>query len=364
MKTVSMIAMLAPLVGLVAAGCGKAGAPDKAPAKRPAAPVHVVKALKRDVTRSATYTGSVEPTRLARLASPAEGPIVACPVREGDVVQAGQVLARVGRSRMADTALEAAREERSRLAAEFTRVERLVGSGALPGEQVEAARANLKRADAQLAAMETGRGDYEIAAPWPGVVSKVWIAEGHYVAPRTPLLELFDPASLVARFSVPERDLPAVHTGMLAQVRLDAYPGRVIPAEIVRIYPGLDMATRTATVEAECREEVRLWQGLFARVAVPLRTARGAVAAPDSALIVMPDGEAVVFVAEGGKAVRRPVRIALEGDGWLAVESGLEAGDSVLVRGHESLRDGAPVQVMEPAGRPGPGAGGKGTAGP
>jgi len=340
---------------LAAAGCGKATSPSAQPDKKPTAPVRVAKAQKRDLSKVVTYTGSVEPVRVARMASPAEGPIVECSVREGDTVQAGQRLAKVGRSRIADTALVAAQEDLRRLEAEFKRVEQLVKSGSLPGEQLDAARASLKRAEAQVAAMETGKADYDIASPWPGIVSEVWIAEGDYVAPRAPLVEIFDPASLLVRFSVPERDLPSIQTGLKVQVTLDAYPGRVIPAEIVRVFPGLDPATRTVTIEAELREEARLWRGLFARVTIPLRTLKDAVVAPDGALLVLPNGEAVMFVVADGKATLRKVRVALEAGGWLAVESGIAEGDMLVIRGHESLKDGAPVQVMDPSAKPGPG---------
>jgi len=340
---------------LAATGCGKATPPSAQTDKKPTAPVRVAKAQKRDLSKVVTYTGSVEPVRVARMASPAEGPIVECSVREGDTVQAGQRLARVGRSRIADTALVAAQEDLRRLEAEFKRVEQLVKSGSLPGEQLDAARASLKRAEAQVAAMETGKADYDIASPWPGIVSEVWIAEGDYVAPRAPLVAIFDPASLLVRFSVPERDLPSIQTGLKVQVTLDAYPGRVIPAEIVRVFPGLDPATRTVTIEAELREEARLWRGLFARVTIPLRTLKDAVVAPDGALLVLPNGEAVMFVVADGKATLRKVRVALEAGGWLAVESGIAEGDMLVIRGHESLKDGAPVQVMDPSAKPGPG---------
>jgi len=339
---------------LAATGCGKATPPSAQTDKKPTAPVRVAKAQKRDLSKVVTYTGSVEPVRVARMASPAEGPIVECSVREGDTVQAGQRLARVGRSRIADTALVAAQEDLRRLEAEFKRVEQLVKSGSLPGEQLDSARASLKRAEAQVAAMETGKADYDIASPWPGIVSEVWIAEGDYVAPRAPLVAIFDPASLLVRFSVPERDLPSIQTGLKVQVTLDAYPGRVIPAEIVRVFPGLDPATRTVTIEAELREEARLWRGLFARVTIPLRTLKDAVVAPDGALLVLPNGEAVMFVVADGKATLRKVRVALEAGGWLAVESGIAEGDMLVVRGHESLKDGAPVQVMDPSAKPGP----------
>ncbi|MFO7534242.1 MAG: efflux RND transporter periplasmic adaptor subunit [Kiritimatiellia bacterium] len=352
MKKQVSISVLGLALALLAAGCGKTESSRTEPAKKPVVVVQAVMAEKRDLSRVMLYTGSIEPVKVARMASPAEGPIMACAVREGDRVEAGQLLARVGRSRMADTALEAASEELRRQAAEYKRVEQLVKSGSLAGEQIEAARSNLKRAEAQVAAMETGAGDYEIKAPWAGVVSKIWIADGNYVSPRTPLVEMYDPASLVVRFPVPEKDMPFIHAGAAVRVKLDAYPGRGIPAEVVRIYPELERATRTVTVEAELRGEARLLSGLFARVEAPLRTVKDAVVAPEAALVVLPGGENVVFVLSGETAVRRPVKVALEAGGFIAVESGLEAGERVVTRGQEALKEGLPVRVMGEKGRP------------
>jgi membrane fusion protein (multidrug efflux system) len=308
--------------------------------------VQAVTAEQRDLSRTLAYTGSVEPVKAARMASPAEGPIVECPVREGDSVRKGQVLARVGRSRIAETGLEAAREELRRQEAESARVEQLVRSGSLPGEQMDAARANLKRAEAQVAAMETGAGDYEIEAPWDGVVSHVWIAEGNYVSPRAPLVELFDPDSLVVRIAVPEQQALAVDIGQPVHVRLDAHPGRVFAGTITRVYPELERTTRTLTAEVNLTDAPRLLTGMFARVDVTVETAKNAIVVPESALVVLPDGQTVAYVVEGELAVQRRVTTGLEAGGAVAVADGIRVGERVITRGHEALRDGAPVKVM------------------
>lgn len=339
---------------MLAAGCGKPNSLPPDGVKKPAPPVMVTEARRGELVERVTYTGFVEPVRVARMASPAEGPIVECAVREGDRVETGQRLARVGRSRMADVALEAAQEEWRRQKAEFDRVARLVESGSLAGEELDSARASLKRAEAQVAAMETGKADYDIVAPWAGIVSKVWIAEGDYVAPRARLVELFDPASLVIRFSVPERDLPALRLDLNVKVTLDAYPERTFAAVITRVFPELDPATQTGTVEAKLREDVKLWRGMFARIETPLRALKDAVVVPDGAVVVLPNGEPVVFVISDGKAMLRKVRIAMEAGGRLAIESGVEAGEMVVVRGNESLRNGMAVRAMDAAAKAGP----------
>jgi membrane fusion protein (multidrug efflux system) len=254
-------------------------------------------------------------------------------------------LARVGRSRIAETGLDAAREELRRQEAEFKRVEQLVKSGSLAGEQLDGARSNLKRAEAQVAAMETGAGDYEIAAPWAGVVSRVWIAEGNYVSPRAPLVELYEPGSLLVRLSVPEQLALAVRADQPVQVSLDAYTGRRFTGKIARVYPELERATRTLTAEAVLDDPVRLLSGMFARVDVAVQTVTNAVVVPESSLAVMPNGDVVAFVVVGDTAVRRNVKTAMEAGGSVAVGSGIEAGEMVVIRGNEMLKDGAKVQV-------------------
>jgi len=329
-------------------GCGKKDEPVSE--GKPGSSVQAVPVKTGDLTKFITYTGSIEPVKTARMASPAEGPIVECPVREGDRVETGQLLARVGRSRIAETGLTAAREELKRQEAEFRRVEQLVESGSLSGDQLDAARSNLSRAEAQVAAMETGTDDYNIEAPWSGLVSKVWISEGNYVAPRTPLVELYDPQSLVVRMAVPEQNALSVRTGTTVRVQLDAHPGKSFSAEITRIYPELDRMTRTVTVEAVLKEPVELLSGMFARVDLPVQTVRDVAIFPESALIVRPSGETVVFLLVDTTVRQVAVNPVLEADGQVAVDN-IEAGSSVIVRGNESLKDGAEVMVMQAKGK-------------
>lgn len=334
------------LFALLAAGCGKGQSDAGTATQKPTPLAQVVKAEKRDLSKTLMFTGSVEPVKVARMASPAEGPIIECPVREGDRVQKGQLLVRVGRSRIAEAGLEAAREELRRQEAEFKRVAQLVQSGSLPGEQLDVARANRKRAEAQVAAMETSAQDYAIEAPWDGVVSKVWVAEGNYVSPRTPLIELYDPASLVLRLAIPEQQALAVQPHQAVEVVLDAHPGRRFRGRISRVYPELERTTRTMTAEVILAEDVFLLSGMFARAEVVVETLSNVVVVPESALVVLPNGETVAFVLEGEKAARRKVKTALEAGGAVAIASGIQAGETVIVRGHETLKDGATVQVM------------------
>jgi len=69
---------------------------------------------------------------------------------------------------------------------------------------VEVARVAVERARAAVTTGREGLADFEVQAAWAGVVSKVNVEEGNYVAPRAVLVEMFDPASLVVRVALRE----------------------------------------------------------------------------------------------------------------------------------------------------------------
>ncbi|HBG18716.1 MAG TPA: hypothetical protein DDY32_05435, partial [Desulfobulbaceae bacterium] len=299
-------------------------------------------------------TGSVTPTRTAKLASPAEGPVEVCrteecKVREGDYVKTGQKLFQIGRNQAAEAQLASARQALQEQEAELRRVEQLAEAGAIPGSQVDTARSRYENAKAQLAKSMESQADYSVKAPWEGIVAKLRVTEGEYVAPRAVLAEIFDPRSLVVQFAVPEARSTEVALGMAVQLELDAHPGKTFAAEITRVFPNLEEKTRTRAVEATLREKVDLLPGMFARVKVIVTRIADAITVPTYSLVAAPNGGHVAFVVEDGKAVRRKLDTGLEVDGRVRILAGLKAGDKLIVAGQEKLKDGATVKVMEPS---------------
>jgi membrane fusion protein (multidrug efflux system) len=329
------------LLLLALTGC-KQGDADKPTPPPVAVTAQVV--TNRVFVRLLTVTGTVEPTTVAGLASQAEGPVLGCRVREGDHVTEGQGLLRIGRQLSAEAAQASAREEFRRQEQEFQRITALVADKAVPGDQLDTARAALERARAALAQAEQAAGDYSIRAPWAGVVSRVRVADGNYVAPRTPLVDLYDPASVVLRFAVPEDHAFALAAGGRVQVTFDALPGRAFTLEIIRAYPELDRRLRTRAFEAALPAEATFAPGMFARIRAVLEEQASALTVPVEA--VFGDGvRSFVFVLAEDKAARRAVEPGFEQDGRVWIRTGLEAGDRVIVGGLERVKDGAPVRL-------------------
>lgn len=326
------------------AGCGKNPQATGKPTPPPAA-VSVETVSAGPFRQLLSVTGTVEPTIMAGLASQAEGPVLDCRVREGDSVTAGQELLRIGRQLSAEAAQTSAREEMRRQEQEYRRTEALVAEKAIAADLLDTARAALERARAALAQAEQAAGDYSIRAPWAGVVSRVRVADGNYVAPRTPLVDLYDPGSLVLRFAVPEDHAFALERGGQVQVTFDALPDRSFTLEIVRAYPELDRRLRTRAFEAKLPDNATFAPGMFARLRTVLRQEPAVLTLPVDA-VLGPENSRYVFVAtDDNLAARRPVETGFEQDGRVWIRTGLQAGERVIIGGIERVKDGSAVRL-------------------
>jgi membrane fusion protein (multidrug efflux system) len=288
----------------------------------------------------------IEPTKVAKMASSAEGPIIHCSVREGDRVTKGQTLVMVGRKQAAVADVSAAHNELTKQENEFNSIQKLVQSGAVSGDQLDIAKADLEKAKAALTTAEIQVADYSIVAPWDGIISKVWVAEGNYVAPRTTIIELFCPQSLVLRFAVPETSSGHIQKGLRMKVSLDAFPGQAFTSKIIRVYPELDRTTRTLTVEADILDVPKLVPGMFVRIQLPMLSIPDAIVIPESSVLVNAKGDTIIFVFKDGKVHSRKVKTGIEQGHLIQIMQGVKSNEKVVVSGHEHLKNGASVRVL------------------
>jgi len=266
--------------------------------------------------------------------------------------------------------------------ADLGRIGALVESGSLSGESVEKARVSyvkcqtqLRSAKEQLIMLEAGPTKTEIAvlqaavdeaaaklaltqakldeclltAPFAGVITQVFVRPGDLATPRASLLKMMDPSSLVVRAGLPESCAAGIRKGTEAAVRLDAYPGKRFKATIDRVHPRLEWDSRTRIVEVKIVDPVELIPRMFARISVQGRAFDDAVVVPGAAIVTTPRGNKVVYVVNDGKATMRKVTIGLEQGGRVQITEGVQAGEKVVISGNLNLKDGAKVQLGEPA---------------
>jgi membrane fusion protein (multidrug efflux system) len=315
-----------------------------------AAAVRIETLRKTPLVLTLALTGAVEASRIAQLASPAEGPVLGVKVREGDIVTSGQVMLTLGRTEGATALVASLREDTKKEEDNLVRTRRLVESGALAGEQLDIAVANAARMRSQLVKAQETTRDYAVRAPWGGVVSKMKVRDGDFVGPRTPLAEVYDPKSLIVRVAVPEQEAASLANDIKVDIELDAYPGKRLVGSISRLYPYLDPRTRTRIAEVTLSASPRLLPGMFARAYLVQSTIPDAITVPAQSLLTAPGGGSAVFVMQAGKALRHKVAIGVEVNGRVRILSGIEAGEALIVAGQENLKEGALVQVVQAAG--------------
>ncbi len=325
----------------------KRGSPKKAKPAQPPPLVETAEVVTGDIAHVLDLSGSVESYHVAQLASPAEGPIQDIRVREGDRVAKGNVLLSVGRKRGIDALIASLEEEFKKEENNLRRTRSLVESNVMPKEKLDQALASYEKVNAQLISAQETAKDYTLTAPWDGIVSNLLVKDGQYVAPRTPLLHMYEPNSLIIRAAIPEKYSTMISASLPVAIRFDAYDDRIVAGRIERVYPFLDSRLRTRTVEITLdKNEIELLPGMFARLAITLDTARDATVAPLQAVINTYKGKSI-FIVEDGKAVQRFVATGYENGNSVQILDGVSPGEQAIVSGAEKVRDGLTIDVVQ-----------------
>lgn len=299
------------------------------------------------IARSITVSGVVEPLRSVGINSQLSGSILEVRVEEGDKVRTGAILARLDdrelRAQLASA--EAAHEVAE---AAFRRAEQLFERQVITRAEYERDRAAYAAAAAQLEQLRT-RIDYAtVRAPTSGIVTEKRVETGDIVPAQTRLFTIAEIDTLVARVQVSELDVVELRTGDVVHLTLDAYPDRGFAGRIRRIFPTADPTSRLVPVEvalgSEAREIAR--PGFLTRVRFALNARQNVRLVPASA-IVGDAGAPAVFVVRDGRAFRRTVETGLTSEGNVEIVAGLEPGETVIIAGHNMLRDGAQVREVQ-----------------
>lgn len=307
--------------------------------------VETAPVIRKTIAHCLELTGTAEPYRQVSMASPAGGPVLKIAVREGDEIKVNELLLAIGRKEGVDALVSSLKDELSKEEAGLRRIKSLRESSAVSQEELEERQASYEKVKAAFIKAQETEQDHTIVSPWNGIVSRIFVKEGQFVIPHTPLLEIYDKTSIVIRSTIPEKNVSAISQGMKLQVHLDAYPDRLFTGEIKRIHPFLDIRLRAQTIEIELDESIPLLPGMFARIRLPLRIVQDAVVVPVDAIILTTEGWRVKLFQDG-KAVAKPVETGVEDGAWIEILNGVDPGSQVIVKGND-VKDGMPVKIRE-----------------
>lgn len=355
---------IAPLfvVALLAASCTNASADDAVPVAEPppaAAPeleghrveVAVVNPSSRSLTLS--VPGEVQGYRDASLAAALGGYIESVMVEEGDRVKKGQALVAVDQAthgaRLARQKLELQVAER-----ELSRAQSLQGT--IAKAEIDAAEDRVELARASVKELVLNAGRAVVRAPFEGHVVRVDAEVGEVAPPGAVLVRLVQLQPVKVSVSLSDRDIALAKVGSKASIQLDARSG-AFEGLVTSISRAADMKTRSfeAIIEVSNEQETLL-PGMIANVTLQtgqLSTTEGVAQGSEDKpqliisqdwIVTRRDGVGV-FVEKDGVAQWRSVHLGDILRKQVVVDSGLEAGDALIIAGHRELVDGDKVLV-------------------
>ena len=381
-----MLVLLVVLAGVVTWRVATTGSKEGGKKAR-AVTVGVTTPIRQDFEIKLAYTADIKPHQQVNIFPRINGYISKIHVDQGDVVRAGQLLVEIDHTEFQQSVaqaranLEAARANVVRQQATLTNAklvldralvlkkEELVAQQQVDDAQaaydvaraqLEANRAQVQQAEVTLRQAELNLEWSYIRAPFAGIIARRDMHEGAYVntfaasSPAAPVpLVLHDIDSVRILIEVVEKDVPLLKVGAQAEVRTDAYPGKVFTGLVSRVVQALDPATRTMTVEVHLPNTGRLLKGgMFARVELKVGTRSNAILVPFDALTRLEELQ-FLYVVQDGKAVRLPVEIGGRVNGLVEITKGLTGDEQVIVAGKDLVTDGKPVNpVPHKAGAP------------
>ena len=339
MKTIFRTMFLAGAL-VMAASCGNSGNKTAQVAVVDDTPtVSVVQVGVQEVPQDVTYTSTVQAFVKNNIVPQGGNRIKKINVEIGDFVKKGQVLAEMDMTQLQQAELQLANNE-----IEYNRLKAHHEAGGLSKSDL----------DAIEMAYKVSKTSYEnllensiLTSPIDGVITARNYDVGDMYAMSAPLftVEQIKPVKLLV--AVSESDYSKIKKGDDAVITADAVPGKTFYGKVTRLYPTVDPATRTVTVEVQVANNYNtLRPGMFTRVKLNFGT-NNSVVIPDVAVVKQQgSGERFVYILNSdGTVTYQPVVLGRRLGAEYEVLEGIQDGAKVVTGGQLRLKDGIKVVV-------------------
>lgn len=288
--------------------------------------------------------------RTVRVLPPLAGRVLSVSARPGDVVRAGQALALMSAPDLGQSQADARKAVQDRALAQKTlaRIEELHAAGVAPAKDLQAAQADLARADSEQArtaarlamyGAEAGAIDQRFAlrSPIGGVVVERNLNAGQELRPDQPMervpFVVSDPAHLWFVLDVAEADIGVLKTGAQVVLRSPLLGDETVTGRIVHVADSVDPQTRTVKVRGNVEnKDRRLKAEMFVTAELKVASAPGLVV-PANAVYLRGDRNFVFVESGAGRFTRRTVNLGTAFNGSQVVLEGLKADEKVVVDG-------------------------------
>jgi membrane fusion protein (multidrug efflux system) len=299
--------------------------------------------------------GSLAAVQGVNVAAELDGKIVHIAFEPGTTVKEGDLLVQQDTS-TEEAQLRSAEASVTLAKVSLRRDHELMAQSTISQSELDSAEAQFKQAEAQADDIRAAISKKTIRAPFAGRLGIRLVNLGQSLKSGDPIVSLQALDPIFVDFQLPQQRLAELARNLVVRVTSDALaPNEVVEGRITAINPDVDSATRSVRVQATlANSRERLHPGMFVNTAVLLPKADHVLVIPATAVLYAPYGNSVFVVEEKkGENIGTPdrmvrqqvVRLGESRGDFVAVTSGLRAGETVVTTGVFKLRNGIAVTV-------------------
>jgi len=330
---------------------------SKAP---PPVPVRVAEVQQKMVSEQVSLVGTTEAMAKSTVAAEVSGVVEHFPVKEGDFVKKGDLLARLRstalkiRLKGAVAARETIRNKLEYAEKDLERFSKLKEADSIADTKYDEAFYNhqalsqeLLNSEADIEYLKYEMGQKNVLAPFSGFVAKEHTQVGEWITIGGPVVDLVDLRKIQITVDVPERYAVLINPKGKVRVRLTHVSSDLRTGRIYAVIPQGDPDSRTFPTKINLDNPgFKIKSGMEAVVTFSLADQKSALLVPKDAVVTAGDNR-LVFMVNDGKAIPVPVKILGYYDGDVAVAGELTPGSWVVIRGNERLRPGQAVVITD-----------------
>lgn len=303
--------------------------------------VSVLRIEPQSLSGKYTYVGEVASSRTAMVSSAHSGKVVSVNVRKGDMVKAGQVLAKV-KSQTAESAFKIAQANLEQARDGYDRATKVYDGGGLSEVQYMDIKTKLAQAESAMESARKSLDDCSVKAPYAGVMNAVFVNEGEEIPVEYGIARVLDLSSMEIRISVHENEIGRIHNGDCASVEIPALGVSGLKATVV----SRSVLSSALSHSYECI--LRLTgnpRGMLPGMSVKVRfdePGESSIVVPATAVQVDRDGR-YVWTCDDGIVHKRYVKVGGYAGRGVVVTEGLAIGDNVITAGYQKVSGGMKV---------------------
>lgn len=271
------------------------------------------------------------------------------PYRLGDKVKKGDVVIRLEDSEYENNiAIDAKKLDLDINEQEFGKQQSLYKKGGVTLREMKNAEKQLINARYNYANAKLSLEKMAVKAPFNGV-----IVELPFFTPKTKInngtavIKMMAYSNMYMQINLPEKNITEIKVGQLVNITNYTIPEDTLQGKVLELSPAISTETRTfqGVIKIE-NPKLKLRPGMFVNADIEINSKDSVIVIPKD-IIISNGSKKRVFIVEKRTARERRLHTGLENDEMIQIKSGLKAGDRLVIKGFETLKNGSKVKILK-----------------